>query len=75
MTQNFFCTFPASPLTIGPHSQAELVGWTPDKGSIENERQRQKSKAPALVATGKYVAVLSVSKEHIAVSIGQQQGL
>lgn len=39
---------------LGSHSQAELVGWTPDKGSIENERQRQKTKAPALVATGKY---------------------
>ncbi|KAL3145430.1 hypothetical protein ABBQ38_001675 [Trebouxia sp. C0009 RCD-2024] len=27
-------------------------GWTPDKGSIANEQQRQKAKAPALVATG-----------------------
>ena len=48
---------------LGSHSQAEVVGWTPDKGSIQNERQRQKNKAPALVATGKYVAVLFASEE------------
>ena len=40
---------------LSPHHHAELVGWTPDKGSIENERRRRRDKAPALVATGKYV--------------------
>ena len=31
----------------------ERAGWSPDKGSEENELQRQKNKTPALVATGK----------------------
>lgn len=66
------CKSIASPLMLGPHSRAERVGWTPDKGSIENERQRQKNKAPALVATGKYVAVVSASEEYKAASIEQQ---
>ena len=66
------CKFLVIALMLGPHSQVELVGWTPDKGSIKNERQRQKNKAPALVATGKYVPVVSASQEHRAVSTGQQ---
>ena len=31
------------------------LGWTPDKGSEQNEAYRMKTKEPALVATGKYV--------------------